>query len=92
MLVPEISVADPNAESARATQEGAPNANKESNQEGVNASNKASLGGQNAQIGGSVQRDGASSSGQKMDDGNNGRDDNENKESGQRRSIISSIR
>lgn len=90
---PEIST-DPNAESARATQEGAQNLNKEVGTDGINASNKASLGGANLQPSTSVQRDGTNSNGggQKADEGNSGRDENDNRETGQRRSIISSIR
>jgi hypothetical protein len=89
---PEIST-DPNAESARATQEGAQNLNKDV-ADGVNASNKASLGGANLQPSTSAQREGTNSNGggQKLDEGNSGRDENENRETGQRRSIISSIR
>jgi hypothetical protein len=87
---PEVGAADPNAESARATQEGVPGTNNVQTQDGLNASNKVSLGG--PQLGG-AGRDGTNSNGGlKQDEGNSGRDENDNKEPGQRRSLISSIR
>jgi hypothetical protein len=86
---PDANATDANAESARATQEGAQNLNKDSNQEGI-TSNKASMG-PNVALGGSIQREGTNSVGQKAEE-NVGRDENDNKEPGQRRSIISSIR
>jgi hypothetical protein len=87
---PEISATDANAESARATQEGAQNRDT---QDGTNISNKASLQPTGASATGIPVREGTNSnSGMKMDDGTSARDENDNKESGQRRSIISSIR
>ena len=60
----------------------------------MSASNKASLGGVNAAPTSAAQRDGTNSTGggHKVDEGNSGRDENDNREGGQRRSIISSIR
>jgi hypothetical protein len=88
---PEVGAADPNAESARATQEGVPGTNNVQTQDGLNVSNKVSLGG--PQLGGGAGRDGTNSNGGlKQDEGNSGRDENDNKEPGQRRSLISSIR